>query len=227
MNFSISAHEWHIIMLSLQTAILSTAISLPFAIAIAWFLARKSFRGKSVIEGFLHLPLVMPPVVTGYILLALFAQNGFIGAWLMKHFNLQVAFAYPAVVLAAIVVSFPLMTRNIRTAMQMVDEGLEEASLNLGQSRLRTFFRVTLPLAQPGIWSGAVLGFARSLGEFGATVSFAGNIPGKTQTLALAVYSNMQVYGNGQAALRLVIVSIIISLMAMVSSEYLIRRNKI
>jgi len=194
------------------------------AIFFGWFLARKKFLGKSVLEGFLHLPLVLPPITTGYLLLVVFGNRGFVGSFFYERLGIQIAFSFYAAVIAAVVVSFPLVTRSVRLSIELVDQKLEEAARTLGASNLRVFFTITLPLALPGVISGFILSFARSLGEFGATISFAGNIEGKTQTLPLAIFSEMQVPGQEASTMRLVIVSVVISLIAMVAAEYLNRR---
>ena len=222
--FTYTSAEITAIELSLKVALICTLFVLPVAIFIGWFLARKQFHGKAFVEGFLHLPLVLPPVTTGYILLILFGTNGWLGSFLYNHFGIRIAFSFPAAVIAAIVVSFPLVTRAIRLSIELVDRNYEEAARTLGASNLRIFFTITLPLALPGGISGAILAFARSLGEFGATISFAGNISGETQTLPLAIFSTMQVPGQETSTLRLVVVSIIISLLAMIGAEYLNRR---
>ena len=222
--FTYTSAEITAIELSLKVALICTLFVLPVAIFIGWFLARKQFHGKAFVEGFLHLPLVLPPVTTGYILLILFGTNGWFGSFLYNHFGIRIAFSFPAAVIAAIVVSFPLVTRSIRLSIELVDKNYEEAARTLGASNLRIFFTITLPLALPGVISGAILAFARSLGEFGATISFAGNISGETQTLPLAIFSTMQVPGQESSTLRLVVVSIIISLFAMIGAEYLNRR---
>lgn len=226
LSISISPAEWSAILLSLKIASISTLVAFPFAIMISWFLARTSFYGKSIIEGFLHLPLVMPPVTTGYLLLLLLGTQGFIGGWLYRSFGIRLAFNQTAAIIAAIVVAFPLMTRSIRTSIEMVDPRMEAASKTLGVSPLLTFFRITFPLALPGIISGTVLGFARALGEFGATITFAGNIEGETRTIPMAVYSLMQTPGKEGATLRLVLISAIISLIAMIVAEYLNKKAK-
>jgi len=222
--FTYTAAEVTAIELSLKVAIICTIIILPFAIFIGWFLARKQFYGKPFIEGFLHLPLVLPPVTTGYILLVIFGTNGWFGSWLYEVLGIRIAFSFPAAIIAAIVVSFPLVTRTIRLSVELVDKNLEEAARTLGASSFRVFFTVTLPLALPGVISGAILAFARSLGEFGATISFAGNIEGETQTLPLAIFSTMQIPGQEISTLRLVIISVILSLLAMIGAEYLNRK---
>lgn len=218
--------EWKAIQLSVEVALYCAVISLPLALFIGYKMARHDFRGKAIVESLIHLPLVMPPVTTGYILLLLFGSRGLLGGWLGKVFGVSIAFSFPAAVIAAIVVSFPLIVRSVRTAMEMVDTGLEDASRILGASRWKTFLRVTIPLSMPGIISGTILAFARSLGEFGATITFAGNISGETQTLPLAIYSYMQVPGGEAATMRLVIVSVIISFIAMALSEWFIRKMK-
>lgn len=222
--FTYSSAELTAIGLSLKVAFLCTIITLPVAVFIGWFLARKSFYGKAVAEGFLHLPLVLPPVTTGYILLLIFGTRGWLGSLFYEWFGIQIAFSFPAAILAAIVVSFPLVTRSVRLSIELVDKNLEEAAKTLGASNIRVFFTITLPLALPGVISGGILAFARSLGEFGATISFAGNIEGETQTLPLAIFSTMQVPGQELSTLRLVIVSVILSLLAMIGAEYLNKR---
>ena len=222
--FTYSSSELTAIQLSLKVALVCTIIVLPFAILIGWFLARKRFFGKAFVEGFLHLPLVLPPVTTGYILLVIFGTNGWLGGLFYNWLGVRIAFSFPAAIIAAIVVSFPLVTRSIRLSIELVDKNYEEAARTLGASNLRVFFTITLPLALPGVISGAILAFARSLGEFGATISFAGNISGETQTLPLAIFSTMQVPGEESSTLRLVLVSVVLSLLAMIGAEYLNKR---
>ena len=222
--FKYTASEWSAIQLSLSVALICAVITLPLAIAVGWFLARKKFFGKSVVEGILHLPLVLPPITTGYLLLLVFGNRGFIGKFFYEIFGIQIAFSFYAAVIAAIFVSFPLVTRSIRLSIELVDQKLEEAARTLGASNLRVFFTITLPLALPGVISGFILSFARSLGEFGATISFAGNIEGKTQTLPLAIFSEMQIPGQETSTMRLVVVSVILSLLAMIAAEFLNRR---
>jgi molybdate transport system permease protein len=222
--FTYTSAEITAIELSLKVALICTIVVLPIAIFIGWFLARKQFHGKAFVEGFLHLPLVLPPVTTGYILLVLFGTNGWLGGFLYDNFGIRIAFSFPAAIIAAIVVSFPLVTRSIRLSIELIDKNFEEAAKTLGASNLRIFFTITLPLALPGVISGAILAFARSLGEFGATISFAGNISGETQTLPLAIFSAMQVPGQESSTLRLVMVSVILSLAAMIGAEYLNKR---
>lgn len=222
--FTYSASEWSAIRLSLCVAVICSLTILPVAVLVGWFLARKNFWGKSFVEGMLHLPLVLPPITTGYLLLLFLGNNGFIGRFLLNQFGIQLAFSFHAAVIAAYVVSFPLVTRSVRLSIELVDKKLEQAARTLGASNIRVFFTITLPLALPGVISGFVLAFARSLGEFGATISFAGNIEGETQTLPLAIFSEMQIPGQEAATLRLVLVSVALSLLAMIVAEYLNKR---
>ncbi|WP_346855077.1 molybdate ABC transporter permease subunit [uncultured Draconibacterium sp.] len=222
--FQYTASEWSAIQLSLSVAIICSVITLPLAVGIGWFLARKKFYGKSIVEGILHLPLVLPPITTGYLLLLVFGNRGFIGSFFYEKLGIQIAFSFYAAVIAAIFVSFPLVTRSVRLSIELVDQKLEQAARTLGASNMRVFFTITLPLALPGVISGFILSFARSLGEFGATISFAGNIEGKTQTLPLAIFSEMQVPGQEASTMRLVFVSVILSLLAMIAAEFLNKR---
>ena len=212
--------EISVIILTLKAALISTFITLPIAIWLGWVLAKKNFLGKLIIEGLINIPLVAPPIVTGYLLLIILGKNGIIGRFIHELFGINLAFNFTAVVIASIIVSLPLAVRNIKSSFELIDPNYEKASNSLGASGISTFFRIYIPMALPGIISGAVLAFARSLGEFGATISFAGNIAGKTQTIALSVYSNMQIPGKEPVVTRLVIISIIISLVAIIFSEY-------
>ena len=221
-----SSEEISVIILTLKVAITSTLLTLPLAIWLGWILARKNFWGKFLVEGLVNIPLVAPPVVTGYLLLIILGRNGIIGHWFYETLGIKFAFNFAALIIASVVVSFPLAVRSTKSAFELVDPNYEKASESLGASKTGTFFRVYLPLAFPGILSGAVLAFARSLGEFGATISFAGNIFGKTQTIALNVYSNMQIPGKELQVTRLVIISLIISLLAIIASEYLNKKRK-
>lgn len=223
--FQFSAEEFQAIWISFKVAVICTLISLPFSLVVGWILARKHFPGKSILEGIIHLPMVMPPITTGYILLLVLGTNGLIGKYLYTWFGIQIAFGFYAVVIASVLVSMPLMIRSIRISIEMVDSTLEQTSMTLGFNSFATFFKITLPLAMPGVLSGSVLCFARSLGEFGATVTFAGNIQGKTQTIALAVYEHMQIPNHEAITLRLVIVSALLSLIAMIGAEYLNRKR--
>jgi len=212
------------IQLSLMVALICSVITLPIAIAVGWFLARKRFWGKSVLEGVIHLPLVLPPVTVGYLLLIVLGNNGVIGSFFYKKLGIQIAFSFYAAVIASMIVSFPLVARSIRLSIELVDSKLEQAARTLGASNLRVFFSITLPLALPGVISGFILAFARSLGEFGATVLFAGNIEGETQTIPLAIFSEMQIPGQEVATIRLVLVSVVLSLLAMIVAEVLNKR---
>lgn len=222
-----TSEELSVILLTLKVAFTSTLLTIPLAIWLGWILARKHFIGKFLVEGLVNIPLVAPPVVTGYLLLIILGRNGFIGLWLYETLGIKLAFNFAALIIASVVVSLPLAVRNTKSAFELVDPNYEKASSSLGASKTGTFFRVYLPLAFPGILCGAVLAFARSLGEFGATISFAGNIFGKTQTIALNVYSNMQIPGKEMQVTRLVVISVIISLLAIIASEYLNKKKNI
>jgi len=216
--------EWIAIRLSLRIAIVATVVALPFGIAIGWLLARKNFWGKTLLDGVIHLPLVLPPVVTGYLLLISFGRRGPIGAFLYDWFGIVFSFRWTGAALACGVMGFPLLVRPIRLAIEAIDRRLEDAAATLGADRARVFLTVTLPLALPGLIAGFVLCFAKALGEFGATITFVSNIPGETQTLSAAIYTLTQVPGGDAAAARLVVVAIVISLVALVLSEWLARR---
>jgi molybdate transport system permease protein len=222
--FVFSETEMSAIGLSFKVALWCAILVLPIAILTGWWLARKSFRGKSLIEGFVNLPLVMPPVATGFILLLLLGSKGLIGQFIYEWFGIRIAFTYYAAVIASMIVSFPLAVRAIRLSIEMVDPGFEEAAKTLGASTFQSFVRVTLPLALPGIISGFVLSFARSLGEFGATIIFAGNISGETQTIPLALFNQIQVPGMESSAFRLLLVAVVFSFLAMAVSEYLVKK---
>ncbi|MCF8095536.1 MAG: molybdate ABC transporter permease subunit [Desulfobacteraceae bacterium] len=210
--------------LSLWVSGWAVAVSLPIGILAAWVLARLRFPGKNLLDGLVHLPLVLPPVVTGYLLLMLLGRNGLIGAALYKYLGVVLAFNWKGAVLAAAVISFPLLVRAVRLSMESVDQGLESAARTLGARPLRVFFTVTLPLMAPGIITGLILAFARSLGEFGATITFVSNIQGQTQTLPLALYTLTQVPDGEIGAMRLCILSVLIAMAALVCSEMLARR---
>lgn len=226
MDFSLSAEEWTALGLSLKVGFWSVASGLPLAIAIAWLLARTWFPGKALLDGLVHVPLVVPPVVIGYLLLILLSRQGPIGSWLHETLGVTVAFTWQGAVIASAVMAFPLMVRAIRLSLEAIDPGLEAAARTLGASRLRVFATITLPLAAPGLLVGAMLGFARSLGEFGATITFVSNIPGETQTLPLALYAYTQVPGGDSAAIRLMILSLAIAFAALAASEIMARRLK-
>ena len=222
--FDISPDEWVAIRLSLQISVVATLFALPFGIAVAWVLARKDFWGKALLDGIVHLPLVLPPVVTGYLLLISFGRRGPIGAFLDEHFGIVFSFRWTGAVLACGVMAFPLLVRAIRLSFEAIDRRLEDAAGTLGASPLQAFFTVTLPLALPGVIAGMVLCFAKALGEFGATITFVSNIPGETQTISAAIYTLTQVPGGDAAAFRLVVVAIVISLAALIASEWFARR---
>ena len=219
-----SAAEWEVVLLSLRVALLALVASLPFAIAAAFVLARKSFPGKSLFDAVVHLPLVLPPVVVGFALLVLFGRQGPIGR-LLEPLGIVFAFRWTGAALAAAIMGFPLLVRAIRLSIEAVDPRLEVAARTLGASRTSVFFTVTLPLAASGLVTGALLAFARSLGEFGATITFVSNIPCETQTLPLAIYTATQVPGGDAAAWRLSILSVLLSLAALTASEWLARRR--
>jgi molybdate transport system permease protein len=222
--FELSPQDWTAVQLSLRVATVSTLVALPFGIAIAALLARKSFWGKSILDAAVHLPLVLPPVVTGYLLLISFGRKAPVGAFLADHFGVVFSFRWTGAALACGVMAFPLMVRAVRLSVESIDRRLEDAAATLGATQMWTFVTVTLPLALPGIIAGMMLAFARALGEFGATITFVSNIPGETQTISAAIYTLLQVPGGDTAALRLVVVSIIISFAALLASEWLSRR---
>jgi molybdate transport system permease protein len=215
--------EWRAVALSLRVSLWATALSLPLGIWVAYLLARRQFWGKQLLNGLVHLPLILPPVVTGYLLLLTFGRKGLVGHYLESIFGLVLAFKWTGAVLAAAVMAFPLMVRAIRLAFEAVDPKLEQAAGTLGASPAWVFLTVTLPLILPGIIAGAVLGFAKAMGEFGATITFVANIPGQTQTLPSAIYTFLQVPGGDAQAFRLVWVSIAIAMLALLLSEALSR----
>jgi molybdate transport system permease protein len=216
--------ETEALLLSLRVALWAMVWSLPVGIAAAWLLARRTFPGKAALDALIHLPLVVPPVVVGYVLLVTLGRNGVVGAWLYQAFGITIAFTWKGAAVAAAVMAFPLVVRAIRLSIEAVDQRLEAAARTLGASPLNAFFTVTLPLSAPGILAGAILGFARSLGEFGATITFVSNIPGETRTLPIALYGFTQTPDGEAAALRLVIISVILAFGALGASEILARR---
>ena len=220
----LSTEEWTAVRLSLKVATVATIVALPFGIAIALALARGRFWGQSLLNGLVHLPLIMPPVVTGYLLLIVFGQRGLIGGFLATHLGIVFSFRWTGAALACGVMGFPLMVRAIRLSIEAVDTKLEQAAGTLGASRPWVFFTVTLPLTLPGIIAGLILCFAKAIGEFGATITFVSNIPGETQTLPSAIYTFTQVPGGDAGALRLTAISIAISIAALLASELLARR---
>ncbi|MBN9886877.1 molybdate ABC transporter permease subunit [Salipiger abyssi] len=221
--FQLSPEEWQAVALSLRVALWATLAALPPGIFIAFALARWEFPGKQILNGLVHLPLILPPVVTGYVLLLTFGTRGPIGAPL-KEIGIVFAFRWSGAALAAGIMAFPLMVRAIRLSIEAVDPKLEQAGATLGASRLWVFATVTLPLILPGILAGAILAFAKAMGEFGATITFVSNIPGQTQTLPSAIYAFLQVPGGEASALRLVVVSVAIAMTALMLSEILSRK---
>lgn len=216
--------EWHIIALSLKVGGVAMALTLPLAFALAWLLARTRFAGKMLLDAVVHLPLVVPPVVTGWVLLLAFAPDGPIGGWLLNWFGVSVLFKWTGAAIASGVMALPLMVRSMRLSIEAVDRRLESAARTLGAGPGRVFWSITLPLSVPGILAGAVLGFARSIGEFGATITFVSNVPGQTQTLPLAIYSALQQPGGDAMVWRLSAISVLLSLVALIASELLARR---
>jgi len=225
MNFlALTPMETEALRLSLWVSLWAVAGSLAPGIAAAWALARLDFPGKSLVDGLLHLPLVLPPVVMGYLLLILFGRRGVVGEWLYETLGVAFAFDWKGAALAAAVMAFPLLVRAVRLSVETVDRGLESAARTLGAGPVRVFFTVTLPLTVPGILAGVILAFARSLGEFGATITFVSNIRGETQTLPLALYTLTQVPDGETGAMRLCLVAVAVAMAALVSSELLARR---
>ncbi|ATY31993.1 molybdate ABC transporter permease subunit [Sphingomonas psychrotolerans] len=220
----LTPEEWGIVALSLKVGGVAVLVSLPLAFALAWLLARGRFPGKVLLDAVVHLPLVVPPVVTGWLLLLAFAPAGPIGSWLASWFGVSVLFRWTGAAVAAGVMALPLMVRAIRLSIEGVDRRLEQAARTLGAGRWRTFRTVTLPLSLPGVIAGVVLGFARALGEFGATITFVSNVPGETQTLPLAIYAALQTPGGEALVLRLAGVSVLLSLAALIVSELIARR---
>ncbi len=220
---ALSSEEWRAVTLSLRVSAVATVLSLPLGIFVAYALARWQFRGRQLLNGLVHLPLILPPVVTGYLLLITFGRKGYVGQWLDHWFGIVLAFRWTGAALAAAVMAFPLMVRAIRLAVEAVDPKLEEAASTLGAPRLWVFATVTLPLVLPGIIAGAILAFAKAMGEFGATITFVSNIPGQTQTLPSAIYAWLQVPGGDDQAFRLVLVAIVIAMAALLLSEWVSR----
>jgi molybdate transport system permease protein len=210
--------------LSLKVAVASVVCSLPFGLAAAWLLARRNFPGKALVDGIIHLPLVVPPVVVGYLLLVALGRRGPVGGWLYDSFGISIAFTWKGAAVAAAVMAFPLMVRAMRLSLEAVDKRLEAAARTLGVGRMRVFLTITLPLMAPGILAGTVLAFARALGEFGATITFVSNIPGETRTLPIALYTLTQTPDGEAAAARLAVISVVLALAAIVASEWIARR---
>ena len=226
MNFisSLTPQDWQAIILSFKVAGLALTFTLPFALLIAYILARWNFPGKIILDGLVHLPLVLPPVVTGYLLLILFGRTGFIGTFLEEYFGIVLAFRWTGAALAAGIMALPLMVRPMRIAIEAVDRKLEDAATTLGVRRIIIFFVITLPLALPGIIGAALLGFAKAMGEFGATITFVSNIPGETRTLALDLYTLIQTPDGDNAAIGLLIIATIIAFGAVIASEIVTRK---
>lgn len=221
--FDLQPDEWQALLLTLKVAAVALAVSLPVAVLVAYLLARFRFPGHGLVNALVHLPLVLPPVVTGYVLLLMFGRKGPVGAFLNDTFGISFAFSWTGAALAAGVMAFPLIVRPIRLSFEAVDPKLEEAAKSLGARRIVAFFTVTLPLALPGILGGAILGFAKAMGEFGATITFVSNIPGETRTLALALYTATQTPSGDLAAFRLTLIATIVAFAALIASELLAR----
>ena len=216
--------EIAVILISLKIASIASVFSLPFGVAAGYVLARKSFPFKKLMVSFVNLPLILPPVVTGYLLLIVFGKNGFIGKFLLDNFNFTFAFKWTGAALACAIMGFPLMVRSIKLAVEMIDTKIEDAAKTLGASPIKVFFTITLPISLPGIIVGTTLSFARSLGEFGATITFVSNIPGETQTISAAIYTFLQIPNGEEMALRLTFISIFISILAILISEVILEK---
>jgi molybdate transport system permease protein len=216
--------EWQAVRLSIRVALWATIASLPLGIFVAYALARWEFPGKQVLNGIVHLPLILPPVVTGYLLLIVLGRRGYVGQYLDQWFGIVLSFRWTGAAVAAAIMAFPLMVRAIRLAIEAVDPRLEAAASTLGASRLWVFLTVTLPLILPGVIAGAILAFAKAIGEFGATITFVSNIPGETQTIPSAIYAFLQAPGGREAASRLVVIAVVIAMLALLLSEYVARR---
>ena len=221
----LTPEEWEVVALSVKVGGVATIAALPLAYGLAWLLARGRFPGKLLLDAVVHLPLVLPPVVTGWALLVAFGHTGPLGRWLVDWFGASVMFRWTGAAIAAGVMALPLMVRSMRLSIEAVDRRLEGAARTLGAGRWRAFATITLPLSLPGIWAGAVLGFARSLGEFGATITFVSNIPGETRTLPLAVYTALQLPGGEALVARLSLIAVALSLGALIAAEWLVRRS--
>lgn len=217
--------EWAAIALSLRVSLLAVLCALPFAVATAWLLARRRFRGKALFDALVHLPLLMPPVLTGYVLLVVLGRQGAVGYWLDQWFGFTFAFRWTGAVIAAAIMAFPLFVRSIRLSIEVIPPQIDEMAASLGARPWGAFWQVTLPLCVPGIAAGMTLAFAKALGEFGATITFVSNIPGETQTIALAMHTLTQVPGGGTGIARLAVVSVCLSIGALVASEWLVRRS--
>ncbi len=222
--FALTPQEWTAVQLSLKVATVATLASLPFGLLIALLLARREFWGKTILNGLVHLPLVLPPVVTGFLLLVVFGRKGVVGGFLADYLGIVLSFRWTGAALAAAVMGFPLMVRSIRLSIEAVDRRLEAAASTLGASPTWVFVTVTLPLILPGVLAGMILTFAKAMGEFGATITFVSNIPGETQTLPAAIYTFTQVPSGDAGAFRLTLISIVIAMAALIGSEWLAQR---
>ncbi|CAN5457459.1 molybdate ABC transporter permease subunit [soil metagenome] len=223
----LTPEEWSIVCLSLKVSLVAVAATLPVAFLLAWLLARAKFPGKLLLDGIVHLPLVVPPVVVGWLLLLALGPRGPIGGWLENWFGVTVMFRWTGAAIAAGVMALPLMVRAMRLSVEAIDRRLEGAARTLGAGGWRVFVTITLPLSLPGVVTATVLGFARSLGEFGATITFVSNIPGQTRTLPIAIYGALQVPGSDATVVRLAVISILLSLVALVASEAMARRGSL
>jgi molybdate transport system permease protein len=221
---TLTPEEWQALQLSARVALCATLLCLPLGVALAWLLARREFSGKFLVEALVQMPMVLPPVVPGYLLLLLLGTQGPVGHWLQAQFGIVLAFTWKGAVLASAVMAFPLMVQPVRLAFRQIDHRLEQAASTLGASPWRVFVSISLPLALPGVVAGALLCFSRSLGEFGATMAFVGNIPGETRTLPLAIYSYTHVPDGETAALRLTMLAILLAFGALIVSHALSRR---
>ena len=224
-GLGLTSEEWRIVALSLRVSLAAVAVTMPLAYALAWLLARRRFPGRILLDALIHLPLVVPPVVTGWLLLIVFGRAGPVGAWLEQALGITLVFRWTGAALAAGIMALPLMVRAMRLSIEAIDSRLVGAARTLGASPWRAFLSITLPLSAPGILAAAMLGFARSLGEFGATITFAANIAGETRTLPLAIYTGLQLPGAEAQVARLAIISIMLSIAALIVSELLVRRS--
>jgi molybdate transport system permease protein len=223
----LSAEEWSVVLLTLRVSAYSVVFGLPIAVLFAWLLVRGRFYGRSILDALVHLPMVLPPVVVGWLLLIIFGVRGPIGSWLQSLFGFRLVFTAAGASLACAVMSFPLMLRAIRLSLEAVDPGLEQAARTLGAGPIDRFFNVTLPLAAPGVLVGGIVGFASCLGNFGAVITFAGSIPGETQTLPLAIYAALQTPGGEEVAARLSIIAVILAIAGLLASEWVSRRLRV
>jgi molybdate transport system permease protein len=223
----LSPEEWDVVLLTLRVSAYSVVFGLPVAVLFAWLLVRGRFYGRSILDALVHLPMVLPPVVVGWLLLIIFGVRGPVGSWLQSLFGIRLVFTAAGASLACAVMSFPLMLRAIRLSLEAVDPGLEQAARTLGAGSIDRFFNVTLPLAAPGVLVGGIVGFASCLGNFGAVITFAGSIPGQTQTLPLAIYAALQTPGGEEVAARLSIIAVILAIGGLLASEWVSRRLRV